>query len=101
MIGRITKEIFTGLKLNHKLWQVDSFFLLDMHTVVTACSGLGLEMKEKTHASSPSTSGKTHEKTSVIQTRRLQFDVWLLTPGLHVNAAYEWNLIGTIRQLFY
>ena len=36
---------------------------------------LGLEMKEKTHASSPSTSGKTHEKTSVIQTRRLQFDV--------------------------
>ena len=37
-------------------------------------AGLGLEMKEKTHASSPSTSGKTHEKTSVIQTRRLQFD---------------------------
>ena len=37
--------------------------------------GLGLEMKEKTHAPSPSTSGKTHEKTSVIQTRRLQFDV--------------------------
>ena len=36
---------------------------------------IGLEMKEKTHASSPSTSGKTHEKTSVIQTRRLQFDV--------------------------
>ena len=25
---------------------------------------------EKTHASSPSTSGKTHEKPSVIQTRR-------------------------------
>ena len=42
--------------------------------VIRWCT-LGLEMKEKTHASSPSTSGKTHEKTSVIQTRRLQFDV--------------------------
>jgi len=27
-------------------------------------------LREKTHASSPSTGGKTHEKTSVIQTRR-------------------------------
>ena len=35
--------------------------------------------REKTHASSPSTSGKTYEKTSVIQTRPEQFDVfwWL------------------------
>ena len=34
--------------------------------------------REKTHASSPSTGGKTHEKTSVIQTRRLQ-SIALLT----------------------
>ena len=32
--------------------------------------------REKTHASSPSTSGKTYEKTSVIQTRPEQFDVF-------------------------
>ena len=30
----------------------------------------GLVMKRDDHGSSPSTSGKTHEKTSVIQTRR-------------------------------
>ena len=36
-------------------------------------SRLGDE-ERKTHASSPSTSGKTHEKTSVLQTRQLQFD---------------------------
>ena len=57
--------------------------------------GLGLEMKEKTHASSPSTSGKTHEKTSVIQTRRLQFDVWCLPPGLtrlEAQVFYVWPL---------
>merc|ERR1712240_942325 len=32
--------------------------------------------REKTHASGPSTSGKTYEKTSVIQTRPEQFDVF-------------------------
>ena len=31
----------------------------------------------KTHASSPSTSGKTYEKTSLIQTRPQEFDVGL------------------------
>ena len=30
----------------------------------------GWRLRKKTHASSPSTSGKTNEKTSVIQTRR-------------------------------
>ena len=49
---------------------------------------LGLEMKEKTHASSPSTSGKTHEKTSVIQTRRLQFDVFLVW----ITLVFSWVL---------
>merc|ERR1711974_27071 len=34
--------------------------------------------REKTHASSPSTSGKTYEKTSVIQTRPEQFDVFII-----------------------
>ena len=36
---------------------------------------LAVVSREKTHASSPSTSGKTYEKTSVIHTRPEQFDV--------------------------
>ena len=48
-----------------------------------------MEMKEKTHASSPSTSGKTHEKTSVIQTRRLQFDVFFLRLVHRLRVAQE------------
>ena len=39
--------------------------------------------------SSPSTSGKTHEKTSVIQTRRLQFDVFLRLVDIVCYAAKE------------
>ena len=48
---------------------------------------------QKTHASSPSTSGQTNEKTSVIQTRRLQFDVSFLR--LVSNAAAYIRLGGS------
>ena len=48
--------------------------------------------REKTHASSPSTSGKTYEKTSVIQTRPEQFDV-LIVKGLAVGTRKRLKLL--------
>ena len=45
-------------------------------------------MRKKTHASSPSTSGKTHEKTCPIQTRRLTRESIPQTPGLGFAVAW-------------
>ena len=41
----------------------------------------GWRLRKKTHASSPSTSGKTHEKTCPIQTRRETRESVSATPG--------------------
>ena len=54
-------------EVTHRLVLLDARRLLFPSSPATGSQAW--RWREKTHASSPSTSGKTHEKTSVIQTR--------------------------------
>ena len=64
---------------------------------------IGLEVKnERYHASSPSTSGKTYEKTSVIHTRPEQFDVLISSsrPVHHLSLVGQSVFFLECKELF-